>query len=522
MNGKKGGKKGFIAELILSILLVAACIALAINIRAVSSDERGELMKTTKLVLYDGPKSLKDATEEDLKPTSENLRDISLMHSVNTMISINGQDCFVYETNVNHSRQWSNNYAPTLSRTPIAYFDFEGLVEIKVTTPEIEIDSVKISPLSYGIEPIIDNENHTVSFFVSQPDTYTLLFNNSPERAVHIFANALEENVPDFTDENVVYIGPGEWNIDNIVLKDNQILYVSGGAVIHGCINGNFVKNVTVMGRGIIDGSHLSGWQGSSASVPLKFDNCEDITIKNLLVLNANAWVLQSYDSVGGVIEDLKIISARPNGDGISLQSCANFEVRNCFVRSWDDALVVKNYDVNSNNITFSNIQIWTDFAQSMEVGYETNKGKKENSSITNVTFENILVLNNFHKPVISVHNADDALVSDIVFRNIVVENAQMGSGDGVEMPYLIDLHITQNTNWSSTRERGQIRDITIDGITVLAGKFSPSRIKGYDSEHTVSNVTISNLTILGEKITDFETGKFEIDTNTTNNLILQ
>jgi len=522
MIRKPEGKKVLLLEIAILVILPIVCIILAIHIRTLlKTGNDGELMKSTKLVLYEGPKSLKDTEKEDLKTTSENLRDISLMHCVDTQVKINGQDCYVYDTNVNHSRQWSNNYSPSLSRTPVTYFDFDGKVKIEVTVPEIDLEQVKISPVSYGLKPDINKQTHTLTFYISDPDTYTVTFNDSPKRALHIFAQSIEE-APDLTDENVVYIGPGEWNIDNIVLKDNEILYISGGAVVHGCVSGNFVKNVTVCGHGIIDGSKVAGWQGTNPQIPLKFDNCENITIKDVMVLNANAWVFQSYDTKKGLVEGLKIISPRPNGDGISLQSCEDFMVKDCFVRTWDDSLVVKNYDTNSKNIEFDHIQIWTDFAQSMEVGYETNKGKKENASISDITFKNILVLNNFHKPVISVHNADDAVVSDITFQNITVENAQMGCGDGAEMPYLIDLDITQNTNWSSTRERGQIRDITIDNVNVLAGKFSPSRIKGYDETHKVENVTITNLTILGKKINDFETGQFEIDSKTTSNLTLK
>ncbi len=167
-------------------------------------------------------------------------------------------------------------------------------------------------------------------------------------------------------------------------------------------------------------------------------------------------------------------------------------------------------------------MQLWTDLAQSMEIGYETNKGNQDNAQISNITFENITVLNNFHKPVISIHNADDALVSDITFKNVVVENAQMGSGDGTEAPYLIDLNITDNQNWSTTKERGQIRNVLIDGVKVLSGKFNASRISGFDENHTVDGVTIKNLEILGEKITSFEQGQFEINDASAKNLTLE
>ncbi|MBD5523723.1 MAG: hypothetical protein HDR04_04745 [Lachnospiraceae bacterium] len=477
------------------------------------------MLKNTKLVLYEGPRSLKDAGEEDLKSTSEDQRDFALMHCTDTQITVNGHDCYVYDTNVNHARKWVDNYMPPISRTPITYFDFEGEVRVQITVPGRELKAVKISPVSYGIEAQIDKVNSTVTFMIERPDNYTVTFNDSPERAVHIFANPIETESYSPEDENVVYIGPGEWDMETIMLKDGQTLYLAGGAVVHGVVNADFAKNVTVKGRGIIDGSHLSGWKGKTYHIPLKFDHCENIKIEDIIVLNANAWVCQGFDSKNGVIDGVRIISARPNGDGITLQSCKNYEIKNCFIRTWDDSLVVKNYDGNSDHITFTHMQLWTDFAQSMEIGYETNKGSRENASISNIVFEDITVLNNFHKPVISVHNADDAAVSDIIFRNIVVEYNLVGSGDADEIPYLIDINITQNSNWSTTKERGTISDVTIENVNVLAGYAPKSRIKGFDEDHKVRNVTIKNLEIKGKKIKDFESGQFEIDTDTTTEL---
>lgn len=512
-----------ITEWLLVILLLAAGAWGVLRIRSrMEAVNAMTDMSDSKLVLYEGPTSLKDATAEDLKTVNEMQRDFSLMHCTDTKVSVNGYDCYVYDTNVNHNRVWFGDYLPTQSRTPVTYFDFEGIADIVVTVPDIKLETVKVSPQSYGITPVIDADNHTVSFRVTEQDNYTVTFNNSPSRALHIFTNPIETDAPKEGDENVVYIGPGEWNIDSIMLEENQTLYIAGGAVVHGVVQSNYTKNIKVMGRGIIDGSSFSGWQGKSALVPLKFDFCDGIEIRDVIVLNPNAWVCSASTSKNALIDGIRIISSRPNGDGITLQSCENYKVQNCFVRSWDDSLVVKNYTGDSKNITFSNNQLWTDLAQSMEIGYETNKGKKEDAEISDIIFENITVLNNFHKPVISVHNADDALITDVIFRNVIVENAQMGSGDGDELPYLIDFNIAQSSNWSTTKERGQIRNVLIDGVKVLSGKEAPSRIHGYDESHTVEDITIRNLEVLGKKITSFEQGKFEIDEVSAKNLTIE
>lgn len=116
---------------------------------------------------------------------------------------------------------------------------------------------------------------------------------------------------------------------------------------------------------------------------------------------------------------------------------------------------------------------------------------------------------------MISVHNGDDAVVEDITFRNIVVEHEEVGSGDAEEMPYLIDLNIMQNSNWSTTAERGQIRNIVLENVNFLEGTPNGCRIQGFDQRHRVENVTIENLTLFGKKIKAAEEGIFHIDADT-------
>ncbi|MCM1143163.1 MAG: glycosyl hydrolase family 28 protein [Blautia sp.] len=477
-----------------------------------------------KTYLYDGPKSLQNAIMEDLMPAAENKRDIRLKCCTDIRMSVNGQECYVYETNVNHSRKWEDNFFPLLARTPVAYFDFEEKTDIKITFMGKFPHKMSIHPSGYNLIPVADKEQKTISFSIQKPDTYTIMLDDLPERAIHIFANAPEMTHPSPEDENILYYGAGEWNAGVIRVQSGQTVYLAGGAVVHGTIYAEHVENVTVMGRGILDGSLYEGWkaQSDAARVPLQFDNCKNVAIKDILVLNSNAWVCQGFNTQDMQIEGLKIISCRPNGDGITLQSCKRVTVKHCFVRSWDDSLVVKNYLGNSEQIYFSDIQLWTDFAQSMEIGYETNKGGMENSVIRDVRFNNICVLHNFHKPILSIHNADEALVENVVFQNIVVEDARMGSGDGAVMPYLIDFVISGDLGWSTTKRRGNIRDIRVENVKVLDGRFCGSRIAGFDDEHKVSQVLISNLEILGKTVTDAETGKFEIDKKTTEQIYFQ
>ena len=376
------------------------------------------------------------------------------------------------------------------------------------------VERAAVIPQSWGIAPEV--KDGKVSFMITEPGQYTVVFNDNVNKALHIFANPLETDVPDPDDPNVYYIPSGEWVMDAIALEDGQTLYISGGAVLHSIISVNNAKNVRICGRGIIDGSDYDAWNqpGSYARVPIDLNHAKDVTIDGIIVANSNCWNVNSYSSKHVEINNVKVISGRQNGDGFTFQSCTDHTVTNSFARTWDDSLVIKNYSGSTKGITFRNMQVWTDLAQSMEIGYETDKGWTLDPEISDVLFENITVLYNFHKPVISIHNSDDAYVHAIVYRNIVVENAFM-QGDNGNNKELIEMTL-QNSAWSTVKDEfGSIDDVLIDGLTVLRtldGKVPASRLSGYGEDNRITNVTLRNVTILGEKMTNLKQMKLRYD----------
>ena len=388
---------------LLAAVLVLLCIA-AVSTGVAES-------APTLLTIYEGPKTM--TSSEAAK------------------VSVNGYELFVYDVMVNHEHIWNANTQP--SSTPMAYFDFSGKALIEIQMPGLgkAVESAEVLPKSWGISPTV--ADGTVRFMITEPGQYTVVFNGSVNKALHLFANPLESEVPDQNDPNVLWIGPGEWVIDAIALHDDQTLYISGGAVLHSIISVANAKNVRICGRGIIDGSDYPAWNqpGSYARVPIDLNHSKNITVEGVIVANSNCWNVNSYSSKNVRIDNVKVISGRQNGDGFTFQSCTDHVVTNCFARTWDDSLVIKNYSGSTKGITFRNIQVWTDLAQSMEIGYETDKGWVLDPEISEVLFEDITVLYNFHKPVISIHNSDDAFVHSIAYHNIVVENAFMQGDNG-------------------------------------------------------------------------------------------
>ena len=470
------------------ILLVLAAAICLLGVSAQAEQEK------TLLTIYEGPKTMETSRTAEVR--------------------VNGYDLFVYDVMVNHEHIWNANTQP--SSTPMTYFDLQGTARMEIRMPglEREVESAVVMPASAGIEPEVSEG--TVRFSVTQPGQYTVVFNGDVNKALHIFVNPIEENAPDPEDPNVYYIGPGEWVMDAIALHDGETLYISGGAVLHSIISVAGAKDVRICGRGIIDGSDYPAWNqpGSYARVPINLDHSKNVTVEDVIVANSNCWNVNSYSCRDVTMNNVKVISGRQNGDGFTFQSCTNHTVTNCFARTWDDSLVIKNYSGSTKGITFRNCQIWTDLAQSMEIGYETDKGLTLDPEISQVLFEDITVLYNFHKPVISIHNSDDAFVHDITYRNITVENAFM-QGDNGNNKELIEMTL-QNSSWSTVRDEfGNIDNVLIDGLTVVNtadGKIPRSRFSGQNEEHRITNVTMRNVTILGTPMTGLKEMKISVN----------
>ena len=326
----KGGQQMKQRHIIRKLLLTAAVLCLVMTAAAGPAAAAEE---PTRLTIYEGPKTMTSSK------TAE--------------VSANGYELFVYVVMVNHEHIWNANTQPVT--TPMTYFDFEGRVRIEVRMPGLEkaVESAQVLPLSSGIVPEVTEGR--VSFCITEPGQYTVVFNDSVNKALHIFANPPETDVPDPDDPDVFWIGPGEWVMDAIALKDNQTLYLSGGAVLHAIISVSNASNVRICGRGMIDGSDYPAWNqaGSYARVPIDLNHAKNVTVEGISLVNSNCWNLNSYSSKNVTIDNVKIISGRQNGDGFTFQSCTDHLVTRSFARTWDDSLVIKNYSGSTRGITF-------------------------------------------------------------------------------------------------------------------------------------------------------------------------
>jgi hypothetical protein len=405
-------------------------------------------------------------------------------------VTADGKSVFVYETAVNFNRVYSTN--PTLEKTPVAYFDFSGSATVTVTAPGVTIASALLRPASYGVQPTING--NSVTFTLTKAGRLTLELNGDVHRALHLFADSIEANPAHNGDANVRYFGPGVYDAGEMSLNSGQTIYIAGGAVVYGAIRGGNISNATIRGRGILSGSKIargSGWQ-NLVNISA---NSSNINVNGIILFDSPTLHFCILQTNGMHVDDVKLIGARPNSDGIDMIGCTNSTIKGCFVRTWDDCLCVKtDGGPNATGIAFSGCVIWTDLAQSMEIGYETRS-----DLIDGISFKDMDVIHDFHKPVMSIHVSDHGTVQNISYENIRVEDARLSTTEQTDN-LLVDLWVG-NSQWTQDAQKGKIQNVHFSNITVTGGKAPRCRINGFDDNHRVTGVTIADMTILGKPI---------------------
>ena len=419
-------------------------------------------------------------------------------------VDVNGQVLFVYEARVNFSRVPDKDQVSEL--TPFAYFDFSGSVTVTVTTTR-EIKSVDLRPKSYGIVPKVNG--NIIRFTLTEPRKITLELNGDLHRALHLFANPLECDVPDPDDPRVLYFGPGVHEAGTITLQCDQTVYLAGGAYVYGTIRGSGASNASIRGRGIISGQHETWYTAGIVA-----DQCHSLNLRDIIIVDPAGWTVTIKDSDHVTVDNIKLLCSRKNSDGINLVSTRHAVVNDCFVRNWDDGICLKGMNGgDSHHTRVTRCVIWSDAAQSLELGYETQM-----AVLDDVLFQDIDIIHHLMPGylALTVHNGDRATITNVLFEDIRVEDS---------VSALADVWIG-DSQWMKDAERGYIRGVHFKNVSLLGRDWltdpsirtqpdvalSPlasrtSRLQGYDASHRVEAVTFENVHILGQFIGGVDEG---------------
>jgi hypothetical protein len=227
-----------------------------------------------------------------------------------------------------------------------------------------------------------------------------------------------------------------------------------------------------------------------------------------------DVWCCSLFGCRQATIQNVKLIGLwRYNSDGIDICNSENVTVRDCFVRSYDDSLVVKGlngsyHERPARNIRFRGCVLWNDWGRAAEIGAETCAPE-----ISGIVFEDCDVIHNTHI-ALDIQHGDRAAVRDIRFQDIRVEVDQNNPRPRMQekpaetyspgapnyYPELLVIVIRKNP-YSQDDQRGTVRDVLFKNISVTGSRMLESWMRGLDAEHNVSGVRIVNLRFNGEPL---------------------
>ncbi len=393
--------------------------------------------------------------------------------------------------------------AHNIRTVSMAYFDFDGEVDVRVTSNDLSVNDVKVRPLSYSIPVNIDG--NTFSFTLDKPRNLSVEVNGEIFNNLQLFANPIDENRPSEKElkrlkksEKYHYYGPGYHKIETLTLGDGETLYVAGGAVIDGDIQVVNADNVKISGRGMIYPERKIG-----------------VMVKESRNVEVNG-IFTTQCAVGGSdsvkVENVKVMSYYGWGDGFNVFASKNVTYKHIFARTSDDCTTIyatrKGFKGGCRNISTEDAVLWADVAHPFMIGLHGSAAElgadAPADTITDIVYRNVDVIDMHenqidYQGVFAILAGDNNIVKNITFEDIRIENFRRGK--------LIDIRIPWNKKYCAAP--GQcIENLLFKDIYYNGDRSELSLIIGYDETRRIKGVTFDNLVINGEHIYDDMPGK--------------
>ena len=235
-----------------------------------------------------------------------------------------------------------------------------------------------------------------------------------------------------------VVLPPGDYLSGALRLASGVNLHLEHGATLWASTNrGDYtagserhflvavdVERVTLSGAGVINGQGTADYgerwgfpdKPAFRSGVLWFKNCRDVAVRDVTILNSDAWTLHFLRCENVVVEDVTIRNnyRRLNSDGIDPNSCRNVRIARCRIVAGDDCIVLKSTEpVPCENVTVTDC-VLESAASALKLGTESH------GDFRNIVCANCVISNS--PTGIGLYLKDGATMENVVFSNIVIQ----------------------------------------------------------------------------------------------------
>ena len=391
-------------------------------------------------------------------------------------------------------------------------YDYVHVVTSDIVSVEVKIneaiEKIDLRPTRRAKKFTVEGD--TVKFLMSRADYCCLELNGDLKRPLLIFCDEkIEKQIYD--GETVTYFGKGYHAVGEMKPASNTVIFIDEGAVVEGKIHTENVKNLRIIGNGVLWAKN----HDEGRSTPITVSYGEGVEINGITVIGRNCWNIHLRRCKRVLVENLKILAHEVWSDGIDIVSCEDVVVRHIFIKNEDDCVCIKssgaaksNFDgADVRNVLVEDCVLWSGpRGNSLEIGYETN-----NSVVENILFRNVDVMhrqtqdNKFHRSIISIHNSGNATIRNITYENVYAEETDEN---------FIQIAHMHQPQWGLGD--GVIEDIRLRNVTLAGGELRESAVRGYPrgiapgqkKPCVTRNITFENLTILGKEIKSAEDAK--------------
>jgi hypothetical protein len=371
-----------------------------------------------------------------------------------------------------------------------AGFSFEGKINLKITSSG-NIEKYIIRPKSRNIKAEV--KGNEISFSIDTPQKLYIEINDLPHLA--IFADAPENNVIKEAAEGINYFGPGEHKPGKIELMSDQTIYIAAGAIVYANVTGKDLRNVTIRGRGMLQGN-------------VRISGTHNLNVSDIFIRNTRGWTNTLTDCHHSSYRNVKVFGYEGvwGLDGINPVSSKNFTIDDCFMRCRDDCVAIKsmNPELSVDSVSVTNcVMVGWSCSDGVTLGFELNGGPVQNVIVKNcdILYARGGGRTNGHSGF-SIVCDGPAMVQNILFEDIRVE-------DQVEFKNL-ELIVTDGTLYG-TDPPGHIRNVMMKNIS-WENPGRPFVISGFSSENMVENITFQGCTVGGKPLKSVTDADFRIN----------
>ncbi|WP_341225149.1 glycosyl hydrolase family 28 protein [uncultured Arcticibacterium sp.] len=259
-------------------------------------------------------------------------------------------------------------------------------------------------------------------------------------------------------------------------------------------IYGNHVENVTIFGKGTIDGQGFyEPWMnvkelGTEKDRPsiLAFVGSKNIQVAGIRMINPACWTQVYIECDSVVISGVYVHTGNltPNRDGIDIVDCHNVLIENCDISSEDDGICFKSgSEFGVKNVVVKDCKI---DKLNVRAGNCFKLGTDGLGSFMNFQVSGLEMKNAYQNSAITIESMDGAVIDNLNFEECTISNCGQA--------FFLLLADRKRTVPGRNPRIGSISNINFKNIT--GDNFTqqyPSIITGVKG-HNIQNVSFENV----------------------------